>query len=346
MNSKNKICDLLDISHPIIQAPMAGGITTPELISVAANAGILGSFATGYLRPEEIQNGIRKIRAITDKNFSVNVFIPEKHRATNNQIKQASLEIENAARELSIKIELPSPPYAHSFDEQMNVIIEENISVLSFTFGLLDPYWIEKLKNKNVRLIGTATNLNEAKLLEQSGVDIIVAQGVEAGGHRGTFSGTVENSLISLSDLVSQLVHEIKIPIVAAGGIMNREHIKSAMQFGASGVQMGTAFLTCFESGADAVYKKMLLSQARDQTVLTRVFSGKYARAIDNKFIHRMKDKNILDYPIQNALTNQVRKIAKEKGDPDFMSLWAGVGASYCAEISAIELIKKLVAYF
>lgn len=345
MNTKNKICELLNISHPIIQAPMAGGITTPELISAVTNAGIFGSFATGYLRPEEIRNGIRKIRAITDKNFSVNVFIPERHSATNNQIKQASLEIENAARELSIKIELP-PPYAPSFDEQMNVIIDENISALSFTFGLLEPYWIEKLKNKNVRLIGTATNLAEAKLLEQSGVDIIVAQGLEAGGHRGTFSGSVENSLISLSDLVPQLVHEIKIPIVAAGGIMNREHIKLAMQLGASGVQMGTAFLTCFESGADVVYKKMLLSQTHDQTVLTRVFSGKYARAIDNTFIHRMKNKNILDYPIQNALTNQVRKIAKEKGDPDFMSLWAGVGASHCIEISATELIKKLVVDF
>ena len=346
MNTKNKICELLNISYPIIQAPMAGGITTPELVASVANAGTLGSFAAGYLRPDEIRSSIKKIRMLTDKPFSVNVFISEKHHATIDQINQACAEIENACQELSIHIDPILPPYASSLEEQMNVIIEENISVVSFTFGLLDSHWIKELKNKNVRLIGTATNLDEAKLLERTGVDIIVAQGMEAGGHRGTFLGAVEKSLMSLNDLIFHLKEEIKIPIVAAGGIMNSGDIKSIMQFGASGVQIGTAFLTCDESGADAIYKKTLLSQARDQTVLTRAFSGKHARGIDNKFIQRMKDKNILDYPIQNALTNQMRKIAKENGNADFMSLWSGVGAKYCIETSTSELIKKLMVAF
>lgn len=166
------------------------------------------------------------------------------------------------------------------------------------------------------------------------------------GGHRGNFLGDVEKKLFLLSDLISQFSNEMKIPVIAAGGIMNSEHLKLALQLGASGAQIGTAFLTCAESGSTQLYKKMLLSQTDDQTVLTRAFSGKYARSINNKFIQRMKDKNILDYPIQNALTNFMRKIAKEKGNCDFMSLWAGTGAAHCVECNASELIKKLITAF
>ena len=186
----------------------------------------------------------------------------------------------------------------------------------------------------------------EAQLLENSGIDIIIAQGMEAGGHRGTFLGNAEKKLFLLNDLISRFSNEMKIPVVAAGGIMNSEHLKLAIQLGASGVQMGTAFLTCTESGATSTYKKILLSQTDDQTVLTRAFSGKYARGINNKFIQRMSDKNILDYPIQNALTNLMRKVAKENGDGDFMSLWAGTGVKHSIETSASELIKKLTSVF
>lgn len=342
MRIKNKICELLNITYPIIQAPMAGGITTPEFVASVSNAGALGSLAAGYLSPEEMRIAIQKIRTLTDKPFLVNLFIPEKHFATTQQVKKACEDIQNSCQELSVKIEPVSPPYTPAFEEQMKVIIEENIPIVSFTFGLLDAHWIEKLKNKNVKLIGTATHLDEAKLLEAAGIDIVVAQGLEAGGHRGTFLGDAELKLASLNDLVSQLTCKVKIPIVAAGGIMNCGDIKSVMNLGASGVQIGTAFITCIESGANPTYKKILLNQTGDQTILTRAFSGKYARGINNKFIQRMKDKTILDYPIQNALTNPMRKIAKEKGDSDYMSLWAGTGVAYCVESSVSELIKKL----
>src|SRR3990167_6063059 len=346
MRSKNKVCEMLNIAYTIIQAPMAGGITTPELVASVANSGALGSLAAGYLSPIEMRTAIRKIRTLTDRAFSVNVFIPEKHHATHQQIKKACADIQNSCQELSIKIEPASPPYTPVFEEQMNVVIEENIPIMSFTFGLLDAHWIEKLKNKHVKLIGTATHLAEAQLLENSGIDIIIAQGMEAGGHRGTFLGNAEKKLFLLNDLISRFSNEMKIPVVAAGGIMNSEHLKLAIQLGASGVQMGTAFLTCTESGATSTYKKILLSQTDDQTVLTRAFSGKYARGINNKFIQRMSDKNILDYPIQNALTNLMRKVAKEKGDGDFMSLWAGTGVKHSIETSASELIKKLTSVF
>ena len=346
MRSKNKVCEILNIAYPIIQAPMAGGITTPELVASVTNSGAHGSLAAGYLSPIELRTAIQKIRTLTDKEFSVNLFIPEKHHATHQQIKKACEDIQDSCQELSIKIEPVSPPYAPVFEEQLSVIIEENIPIVSFTFGLLDASLIEILKNRNVKLMGTATNLDEAKLLEAAGIDIIVGQGMEAGGHRGTFLGDAETKLLPLNDLISQLSNEIKISVIAAGGIMQSEHIKSVMQLGASGVQIGTAFLTCFESGANSTYKKILLSQTSDQTILTKAFSGKYARGINNKFIQRMKDKNILNYPIQNALTNNMRKIAKEKSNSDFMSLWAGAGAEHCNEMSASELIKKLIAIF
>lgn len=346
MQSKNKICELLNISYPIIQAPMAGGVTTPELVASVSNAGALGSLAAGYLYPEEMRIAIRKIRTLTDKPFSVNLFIPEKYFATPRQIKKACEDIQNSCQELSVKIDPVSPPYSPSFEEQMKVVIEEDISIVSFTFGLLDGYWIEKLKSKNVKFIGTATYLDEAKLLEASGVDIVVAQGLEAGGHRGTFLGDDELKLVPLTDLISQLTCKVKIPVLAAGGIMNASHIKSVISLGASVVQIGTAFITCTESGANSTYKKILLNQIDDQTIPTRAFSGKYARGINNKFIQRMKDKTILDYPIQNALTNAMRKIAKENFDGDFMSLWAGTGARLCIAVSASELINKLIRAF
>ena len=142
MRLKNEICEMLNIEYPIIQAPMAGGITTPELVAGVANSGALGSLAAGYLSPSEIRTAIRKIKTLTKKPFAVNLFIPEKHHATHQQIKNACADIQNSCQELSIKIEPASPPYAPVFEEQMNVVIEENIPIMSFTFGLLDAHWI------------------------------------------------------------------------------------------------------------------------------------------------------------------------------------------------------------
>lgn len=340
-----KLAEKIGIKFPIIQAPMAGGATTPELVAQVSNTGGLGSLGAGYMSPTEIRSVIRKIRELTDKPFAVNLFIPQHHHARPSQMQRACRDIQQSCIELDLEIKPVTEPYAPSFSEQIKVLIEEKIPVFSYAFGLLDLVWISQFKKNHTFLIGTATNLEEAYELERSGIDAIVAQGSEAGGHRGTFLGKAEDSLIGLFSLLPQLVDKLKIPIIAAGGIMDGRGIIAATDLGADGVQMGTAFLTCSESGIPDGYKHTLLAQCQDNTVLTRAFSGKLARGIRNKFIERMDEKktNILSYPIQNALTTTMRKKAKEEQHIDFMSMWSGQSAQLCRNLSASELINTLL---
>lgn len=339
-----RLTEKVGIQFPIIQAPMAGGATTPELVASVSNAGGLGSLAAGYMSPNEIRQQIIKIRELTNKPFAVNLFIPEAHNASPDQIKKACNEINQSCVELNLKIEPVIEPYTQSFEEQIKILLEEKIPVFSFTFGMLDALWISSFKKAHTVLVGTATTLAEAQALERSGIDIIVAQGSEAGGHRGTFLGKAEDALIGLFSLIPQLADTIKIPVVAAGGIMDGRGIIAAMTLGASAVQMGTAFLSCAEAGIPQRYKHALLTKQPDNTVLTRAFSGKLARGIRNKFIDSMNNKNnILDYPIQNALTNIMRKKAKELNNIDFMSMWAGQAAGLCRNTTSSELINTLI---
>ncbi len=335
----------IGIQLPIIQAPMAGGATTPELISAVSNSGGLGSLAAGYMTPSEIRQAITKIRQLTKHPFAVNLFIPETHNASPNQIQKAREDIHKACIELNLEIKPVPAPYTPSFEEQITVILEEKVPVFSYTFGSLHSSWITAFKKHHTILMGTATTLAEAHVLEESGVDIIIAQGSEAGGHRGTFLGKAEDALIGLFSLIPQLVDQIKIPIVSAGGIMDGRGIVASMNLGASGVQMGTAFLSCMEAGISSIYKQALLAQRQDNTVLTRAFSGKLARGIRNKFINHLKaqEQNILAYPIQNALTTSMRKAAKEQNNIDFISMWAGQSACLCRNITAGELMDALV---
>lgn len=334
----------IKIDLPIIQAPMAGGATTPELVAAVSNSGGLGSLGAGYMAPDAIRQAIKKIRALTSKPFAVNLFIPEKHHATSVQIQQACDDINQICGELGIEVSPIKAPYAQAFEEQINVIFEEKIPVFSYSFGLLNSDLVPQFKKNNTALIGTATNLAEAQALKENGANIIVAQGSEAGGHRGTFLDRAENSLIALINLIPQLADTLKIPIIAAGGIMDGRGIIAALNLGACGVQMGTAFLTCHESGISPAYKKVLLTQKQDTTILTRSFSGKLARGIRNKFTDNLNQFHILDYPIQNALTSIMRKAAITQNNTNFMSLWAGQSTQLCRNIGAHELINDLVA--
>ena len=336
----------LPIRYPIIQAPMAGGATTPELIAAVSNAGGLGSLGAGYMTPADIRRSIHEIRRLTDKPFIVNLFIPNNHHATKYQLERSCQTINNCSLELGVDVKPIFPPYTSSFDDQMRIILEEKVPIFSFTFGILDNAWIHELNLRDIIAIGTATTLQEACALEKVGIDMIVLQGSEAGGHRGTFLDIPENSLISLHNLLSECLEHIKIPTIASGGIMNGKQIAEALALGANAVQMGTAFLTTHESGIHKKYKEALLAQHNDNTVLTRAFSGKLARGIQNKFIKCMsKNKdNILDYPIQNALTKEIRKKSKEINSVNFLSMWAGQSASLCRSLNADVLMSELIA--
>lgn len=329
----------LDFDIPIIQAPMAGGITTPELVAAVSNCGALGSLGAGYMFPDEIRSTIRKIKTLTTKPFSVNLFIPEEIHFKEDLTDTMQI-LSSIWRELSDK-PFESPSFSTpSFDDQLQVIIEEKVPIFSFTFGVLNSSTIQKLKKSNIRIYGTATTPEEAQKLEETGVDAIVCQGQEAGGHRGSFSAN--DPLLSLFPLIMLTKKRVRVPLIAAGGIMNGYSAKAALAAGAKAVQIGTAFVTVSESGAHQVYKKALLEDIKP-TMLTKAFTGKNARGIVNDFMLKFSKFPPPSYPIQHHLTKKIRALAAEQNRPDCMSLWAGQGYPLCQSITATELVKQIV---
>lgn len=341
-----QLTQLLNIAYPIIQAPMAGGASTAALVAAVSNAGGLGSLGAGYMSACEIKHAVNDIRARTDKAFAVNLFIPEASCASEDDMGIACQAINDCIEPvLDFSVSAVEPPYAQDFTEQIEVLLELDAPVFSFSFGLLDTALVKKFKEKNTLLIGTATSLAEAQALQQLGVHAIVAQGCEAGGHRGTFLGCAEDSLLPLTDLIHQLKQVITLPIIASGGIMTGQSIVDNIKAGASAVQLGTAFLVCDESGVSAAYKNKLCDQSSDNTILTRAFSGKLARGINNHFAQCMRNKTdtTLAYPIQNKLTRPMRNHAKKSNNTDYMSLWAGQYTHLARQLTVDALFKVLV---
>ncbi len=338
---------ILNITYPIIQAPMAGGATTAELVSAVSNSGALGSLGAGYLSPEKTESEIKAIRNLTNKPFAVNVFIPEHSEFDINKINRMNNRL-NQYREL---FNLPfnpiiSPPNPNLFNEQLEIIIKHRVPIFSCTFGMPSKEVILRLKKHDIVIIATATTVEEGLALEQQGVDIVIAQGIEAGGHRGTFLKTPIDKQPSVMTLVPQLVDQLNIPVVAAGGIMDARGYQAALCLGAVGVQMGTAFLTTEESGISELYKQTLLESHTDKTVITKIFSGKPARGIKNRFVKEMEihQDDIPDYPIQNSMTRDIRKAAQMNNNPEYLSLWAGSGVSQCQKTNAHDLISQILS--
>lgn len=333
------------IPQPIIQAPMAGGATTPELVAAVSNAGGMGSLAGVMLPPERLREEIQKIRTLTDRPFNVNLFVLK-------PVPVAQAELEAAMERLQpIRAELGLPPgkvpakFSEDFEAQLEVLLEEKPPVVSFHFDLLPAPQVERLHQAGCKVIGTATNVAEAIAWQEAGADYITAQGAEAGGHRGTFIGPFEHAMTGTLALLPQVVEAVKVPVLAAGGIMDGRGIAAALILGASAVQMGTAFLTCPEAGIHPLYKEALLQTQGDPTVVTRTFSGRPARGLRNAFIERMQPYEALvpPYPIQNALTAEIRQAAAKAGRLEFMSLWAGQAASLCRSLPAAVLVETLV---
>lgn len=341
---KTKITETLSIRYPIIQAPMAGGITTTELVAASSKAGILGMIGAGYMSPEQLRTQIQEIKTQTTERFGVNVFVPTDYSVDQSEIEVSHQLLASIRKELN----LPTPetisfPNLHkSFEEQINIILEEEIKVCSFTFGLPSENLISLLKQQGIVLMGTATNVKEAIACEQAGMDLIVVQGSEAGGHRGTFDENVEGSLIGLMSLIPQIKDHVQTPLIAAGGIMDGRGLVAALHLGADAVQMGTAFLTTIESGAHPQHKEAILKAAEDETVITKSFSGKSARGLKNRFVQDLltNEHKLPVFPIQNSLTQDIRKASAQNQDPSFMSLWSGQSPHLARAISVQELVE------
>ncbi|RWZ60663.1 nitronate monooxygenase [Halobacillus fulvus] len=342
MERENRLIQMLEIDVPIIQAGMAGGVTTPELVAAVSNAGGLGSLGAGYMTGADTEQAIQTIRTLTDRPFAVNVFVPENPEIDANVLQQSFDRLEYYRNELNLKEEIPTSVDS-PFEDQIEVILNENVPVCSFTFGLPSKDVVDRLKGNGVILIGTATTVQEAILNEAAGLDLIVAQGCEAGGHRGTFDVPFQQAMIGTMALIPQIVDHVSIPVVAAGGIMDGRGLAAAQMLGADGVQMGTAFVTAAESGAKKLHKQAILESDEASTVMTCAFSGKPARGIANAFTHEMEKVMPAPYPLQNKMTKQIRKEAANQNRPEWMSLWSGQGLRLSREESAREIMERVV---
>jgi nitronate monooxygenase len=340
---ETRFTQLVKVRFPIVQAGMAGGITTPELVAAVSNAGGLGTIGGGYLTPDQLRESIHRVRELTDRPFAVNLFAPQEPTVSDDEVRAMAAYLDEIRRDLGIKESPSIKKYAESFEEQVEVVIEERVPVFSFTFGIPRAEILDRLREHGSTLIGTATTPREAIALEQCGVDAIVVQGSEAGGHRGTFLEDVERSLIGTMALVPQVVDRVSVPVIASGGIMDGRGLVACLALGAAAVQMGTAFLACPESGAHRLYKQRILQSEDDTTEVTRAYSGKPARGVRTRFMERMRGYSgpIPAYPVQNALTRDIRQEAAKRDDPEYMSLWAGQAHPLATAEPAATIVQR-----
>jgi nitronate monooxygenase len=347
MKWKNNITRLLAIEYPIIQAPMYG-VTTPEMVAAASKANCLGSLALGDLPADKCVEAIRAVKQQVSATFAVNIFvhkIPEITQELKEKYTYAKEFIEQLAAQHHLEVNLPEIEdiTVNSYQEQIDAIISEDCKVLSFIFGNLDKQSIDKLKSNGITLIGTCTSVNEALILEKSGIDIICVQGIEAGGHRGSFVDENIPEIGGLS-LLSKVYDSVSVPIIYAGGIYNARTLLAAQTLGAQGFQIGSLLLGSAESALREFEKERLRILDEKDIVLTKSFSGRYARGIRNIFIDTVElAQQILPYPYQNKLTNELRKVAKTNNNADFVGIWAGQSINDYSEKSTAEIIGQLI---
>jgi nitronate monooxygenase len=341
----NPFLEQLGIENPIILAPMGGGPCTPELVAAVSNAGGLGSLASAYQTPEQISKSIQQIRKLTARPFAVNLF----SGGWKTRFEVDDGPMLKLLAEVHAQLELPPPSLPvvppDPFPAQLEAVLEAKPAGFSFTFGIPAPEAMARLKELDTIIMGTATSLEEARLLADAGCDAVIAQGSEAGAHRGTFASEPEDAMIPTLQLVREIVNTLALPVIASGGLMDGQDIADALNAGASAVQLGTAFLACPECNASQAYKQTLLAARSDTTVITRAFSGRAARGLRNEFIRQTEGKEhaILPYPLQNQLTCAMRTAAAQRSEAGFLSLWAGQGVARIRSMPAAELVQTLV---
>ncbi|MER2121227.1 MAG: nitronate monooxygenase [Solibacillus sp.] len=329
----------LPIDKPIVQAPMAG-ITSPEFVAACCEAGVLGSIGAGYLNGGETKQFIQDVKALTAKTFSVNLFVPEHSKADPQLLQHAREALQPICDELNVNIPAVIPT-SDVFQDQVQAILEEDVMIVSFTFGLPDNETLSTLKQKGVYLIGTATSVEEAIAVEHAGLDAVVVQGKEAGGHRGSFIDPM--ALHSTADLLKAAKEKVSFPVIAAGGIMTKRQVSDMIELGASYVQIGTALLTATECAAPKLHKEAILTSGQQATTLTKSFTGKYARGLRNKFTEQLKEATTAPYPIQHYLTQPIRKESARQNNREYMSLWMGENSYLAKEASVKDIIETLL---
>ena len=333
---------------PVVQAPMAGGATPPALVAAVANAGALGFLAAAPFGPDKIASEVAAIRALTDRPFGANLFVLDPAHPDETVVRRALEAIDPLRAHIGLAPGQPLTRYAPDFREQLDALVALRLPVVSFTFGVPSSADIARLKAAGSYVIGTATHVAEGLAWRDAGADAIAAQGAEAGGHRGTFIGAPEEALIGTMALVPQLVDATGLPVIAAGGIMDGRGVAAALALGAQAAQVGTAFLTCAESAVPDAWKTRVRESSDIATSVTRAISGRHARGIRNPLMEQLErhPDTIAPYPVQNALTQELRQAASRANNGDYLSLWSGQGAPLGrrrgAEVGAAELVDAL----
>ncbi|MBT6245351.1 MAG: nitronate monooxygenase [Gammaproteobacteria bacterium] len=339
------IKQLFGIDHPILQAPMAGA-SNPDLVAAVSNAGGLGGLGAAAMPPDYLRKQVQAIKQRTNQAFSVNLFAPASEIFDQDAHPGEKMRALLAGYHQEFELgEIPSPGNLFGPAElQLQVLLDEKVPVISFHFGIERAH-VDAIHAAGLKVICTATHVSEATLLERFGVDAVIAQGSEAGGHRGTFLGAYQDALIGTLALVPQIVDAVSIPVIAAGGVMDARGIIACHALGAQAVQLGTAFLGCPESGIPDAWRQSLLASQASQTTVTEAMSGKPARGIRNRYITEVEklDEPLLPYPLQYAISGALRKQAAETDNPDFMAMWSGQGVGLIQPLSAAELMQKLI---
>lgn len=325
------------LRYPIIQAPMAGGVATPALAIAVSQNGGLGFLAAGYKTADQIEAEIKQCIA-AGVLFGVNLFVP-----TKEPYSDEAVQVYKERLEQDFSLELPIPTWSDDeWQEKLALVEKYKVPYVSFTFGCPNEDIVKKLQTVGCQVIVTVTDVYEATIANKVGANALCLQGLDAGGHRGSFQNTDPQQHMPLDTLIAEVKRAVDIPIIAAGGIINGQQIKSILAAGANAVQLGTAFICCHESGANTVYKKALLDGDFQETAFTRAFTGRLARGLKNDFIEKYEHYTTLAYPTLHYITQPIRKRAVEQHNPHAMSLWAGTGFKQVQAISVEKLMQQL----
>jgi len=346
---KTKATEILGIDYPIMQGPFGGGLSSVELAATVSNEGGLGGYGAYMLSPEEIIEVNNKIKAATNKPYNINLWVSDSDAqngtVTDEQYEQAAQLFRPYFDETSIALPGKPAPFKSRFENQVQVILDIHPKVFSFVFGIPSADILEQCRKLEIKTMGAATTLDEALALEAAGVDMIIASGFEAGGHRPSFLSSPEQSITGTFVLLQLIKEKVKTPVIAAGGIANGRGIAAALTLGADAVQVGTAFLACDESGALPVHKRMLFSDAAKYTTLSRAFTGRLGRGITSRLAKDLerKEKQFLPFPLQTTFMSSLRKAALDQQKWDMIHFWSGQIAPILKHTKASQLMHSLI---
>lgn len=340
-----RLCDLFDIDHPIIQAPMAGA-TTPEMAAAAANAGVLGSLGCAMYSAEKLSEVTHATQGLTNRAINLNFFVHEDPVEDAGKAAQAAQRLQGWYDRFDAG-EMPEAKPTHfPFEGELcEAVLQLSPKVASFHFGLPDEALIASLKDQGIVILSSATSAAEAKWLEQRGADAVIAQGYEAGGHSGWFLPRGTANTAGTMALVPRIVDAVSVPVIAAGGISDGRGIAAALMLGAAGVQIGTAFMATPECMASDAHKQALLAASGDDTMYSRAFSGRHARSLVNDYAAQMDAvTDWPDFPLMNTLTGPLRGASAKQGKPDAIALWSGQAVGLMRDETTAEVVERLVA--